>query len=687
MRKDNRRGASLIEILVVIVVFLVGILAMIQVFPTGLGILRTTRSNTVAAALGRAEVQRILGNRAQLANFIAPVIYSGSVITINPRQGYNDLSPIQDAGGGRINNAGQVILSGNPVGEWPKVSQANLISRVIEEGRPITAPRNTPYGYVSMMQLQFAPIYYVPDPGTGIGDELTLMVYGNDFHRRWGSKDGGNSTPDPFNASNRTQYFYVEADDATDSTETPYLNRDQVWIGAPRDPGNALYRVKYRFSFSFAYNNGGVVDNYDVIVRLDIDPAAPPALATNVGNYWVVDVRELVGLSSPYSTSIYTPANVVNIDEHSMRIQRVFDEIPASAAPAFNPDNPYEYCVPSVNLGSLMVNPAASRTRVTTTGGAVEPLEVRADYTVFDWRIIRDEFRIPSGNATTVKLQLNSIKVLGRPGPDARSNAGLGIDAPDNAGATGQRDFVLHDIETGGIILGGPDSGNSSYVVDYTNGAITFRDVDAGTPGMQVRVGYKDITGNWTFIQTVNAAGRNVRALYMANGEWSVQMHKAANSYRITGVGAGGLSVGEVYVGGTQGDGGGGFLGDPTRLYFPLVDLGHRAFVREAWYRDSGGVVRVLREQEVLINSVASIGGIDYATATPLPAGATFNVSANGYAVRGVRGSSLRVRVLWNPDTFFLTADELENYDRLQTWMQATRRIQTESFLTTGDSK
>lgn len=674
MNKRTRKGASLIEVLVVMVVFLVGILGIIQIFPTGLGILRTTRNNTMAAAMARAEVQRIQGNREQVADYIAPVIYSGgtSVIVINPRQRWDQLMPAGDTGTGvgHIGGNGAVTRDAAVIGNWDKVSGANMFTRVIGEGRRIPAPRVINAVFASVMQLQFAPIYYFTDPGTGVADERILTVYGNDFRQRWGNADRNN--PNIYQNSRDYEFYFVDADDA--QVDSPFVGRDQVWLGRAK-VGGAPIPAKYRFAFSFLYDNGGSVDNYDVIVRIDIDPAAPPTGVAVVGDYYVIDMAELVGYTSVYGgSSVFAPGSVLSIDGGSVRVQRVFNEVSSFSG------DPYEYAVANGQLGTLYINPNGFNTKVYNTGGDPEALVARADYTVYDWRILRDEVTLSSTGAGNVKLTLNSIRVASRPGPDGVTLGGLGMSMPDVSAANGNRDFVVQDVDTGGVILGGPDAANSSYIVDYSNGSVTFKDTE-GAPGVQGQISFLDIAGNWTAPVPIDMANRRVRILYMGNGEWAMQAHKAASSYRQSfGIGAG-LSVAEYYVGGSVTG-----VGSTNRLYFPICDLGHRVVIREIWYQQAGNR-RSLNDQEFYINGVENIGGVDHAYAdltTKTGLGASFDLSGGRYPVRGVRGASMRVRVLWNPESFRLTGTDTENYENLERWMQSTRRIQTESFLTKG---
>lgn len=65
-RKRQTAGSTLIEVLVVIVIFLVGILAVVQIFPKGLNILVLARTNSVANALSRDQVEYLKAHVDQL---------------------------------------------------------------------------------------------------------------------------------------------------------------------------------------------------------------------------------------------------------------------------------------------------------------------------------------------------------------------------------------------------------------------------------------------------------------------------------------------------------------------------------------------------------------------------------------------------------------------------------------------
>lgn len=672
----RQRAATLVEVLVVIVVFLVGILAVVQVFPSGLSVLRTTRNNTIATSLARAEVQRLAGQSEQVAEFVAPVAYQqvagGLRFVVDPNRTVRDLMPSKDPdpAPGRIDSTGVVQLASGPVGDWMRVSGANLVNRVIGESRPVPSPTRLGNGTIgSLLQLQFAPVFYEPGPGV-------VLLYGNDYQRRWGNREFG--TPNPAAPAQRGRFFLVPSDDS--ASGDPFSGDDTVWVG-PATP------QRLRISFSFEHQGGGRHNQYDMIALLELNPASPPAYAAVAGNYWVISFRELVGQPDLFGRTLYSANDFRNVVGGSVRVQRVFDEIPFASP--FDPTNPFQYKMWSPNAGTILVNPAGFATRVLSDEGPREPLRVTADYTVFDWRIIRDEFRVPMDRPFTRKLILSSLKVLGNPGPDGRPNPGLGLAIP--AVSTGPvtmgegSDFALVDPESGGFLLGNrPGAPGNGFRVDKSVGSVEFLDVDNDpTNGLSAYYAFPSATqGQWDVVFVPDIRGRNLRALYMAVGEWSIQMFKAADRYRVTQwLAANGLQMGECYVGGSSMDGGNP-VGRPDRLYFPLADLGQKVIVNEMWVNDGAGT-RLVADQEFLIAGVERVGPRSMAfvdiTQRAGP-GAVFDFT-NGYAVRGVRGASLKVRVMWNPAFFSFVQDEVENYSRVEQWMRNWRRTETETFL------
>lgn len=118
MRATRRAGTSLVELLVVIVVFLIGILAVLQIFPGGLRILTNTRNMAVARQLSRAQIEMLKARANVLGEMVLDVQYAvigstGSLnIFVDGTHNQNDLGHPGTA----IDPAGNVILGADTIG-------------------------------------------------------------------------------------------------------------------------------------------------------------------------------------------------------------------------------------------------------------------------------------------------------------------------------------------------------------------------------------------------------------------------------------------------------------------------------------------------------------------------------------------------------------------------------------------
>ena len=673
----------------VIVVFLVGILALVQIFPPGLSALRKASASLLATSLAEAEVERLAGSSGQMPDYIGAVRHfntgGGLVVVLDASVATRDLMPPKDPdpAPGRINIDGDVLVGGNVLAKWPLVSGSNRISRVIGESHKVPAPRNVGAQFGSLVNLNFGPIYYYLRLD-GVGEPGFLQVYGNEMARRHGDRRSSSPIPASFGVPREWEFYFVDRDRTGPFDTKLFENDDQIWVG----PANAK---ELRVAMTFAYASPGGTQQFEMVLSVQLNPKEWPPYAAIVDNYWVISLPRLVGQLDIHGRILYNPANVLGVYRDSVRVQRLYQEIPITAL--FDPANPFQYKAINGSFGTILVNPAAFDFEVRTTRGQRVPLLATADYTVLDWRILRDEMRLPRA-AGDLKLVMGGIKALRVSGPDGRDTTGVGVVGPalSGAGALEVRsdDFVLMDVETSGIILGNmPDATHplNGYSVNKRTGYLQIRDLDPAVPGVQVGVAYAtgDPTAPWS-AAVEDVQGHAVRALYMAVGEWSVQVYKAASRYRVTDVvAANGLQVAECYVGGSRVD---VPTGAPPsmRLYFPMSDFGQRVVVGEIWYSFPGGLPQLMRDQDLLLDGVENLLGVDHASANvPLPLGASFDFSM-GYAVRRVRGESLTVRVLNNPAYFFLGADEVDNYRKLELWTEHWRRHETESFVAGGEN-
>lgn len=624
MKSSRRSGTSLVEVLVVIVVFLVGILAIVQIFPGGFKVLSTTSKNSIANSLARAEMEILKNHADQLPDAIVPVVYNwnGSQIVISkqPDRFPTDLGPSYSNMGpdGTMYDGG-----GNAIGNWQFLTGANISRRVLGEGGVIPTPRVVGADYGSLLTLQFAPLIYNPTY------QSIFVVYGNDLTKRQG---------DPVADGHpvRATEYYLDNEDSSSAKLTLHA-----------DPSKILH---YEFDFSY----------YNSTKRIDIVS-------------FVVDVPAQV---APYEVQLSGPGfftDLLSMDYDSFRLARVFDDVTGGG---FSPD-PYEYKLLSKQLGLVLFNPTGFNYFVRKPGGRRDPLIGKVSYDVYDWRIIHDEFRVPDSYPANYRLAVGSLKVQTENGPDGTRNSGIGVQSPDSTGALQNCDLVLQDTDNGGIYVFQEGTKNpllSSYTIDKSIGLINLLDYDSDpSNGTQMRI----LLPGAVNPVTITVTGRSMRALYMGKNEWAVQVLKPAAHYTETW---GRPGIGQYYIG----------LSDPTfglqpdRVYFPQADAGREVSLGEIYYMNANGPVGpVTLTAKVESNNMGAEQLPSIQMTSYFPDFISFDYSY-GTAVKSVKGASIAVRVLWNPDAFRLSGDPAVNMDRLQTWMQSWRRSNVETYLQRG---
>lgn len=630
MRTRLTRGSSLIELLVVIVVFLVGILAVIQIFPRGLGILRDSRSSTQATQLGVSEMGRLKGLSEQLPEGIVANNDSASATQffgeIDVDATLDDWVP-SDTTGLAQNGVLSSRFSG---GDWKEYTGPNRFRGIIGEGRTIPAPRFIPQGanpalYGALMTLNFTPVRVSANPAID-----TLQVYGNNLILR-----------ETDNIARTRFRDYIGLFDTTANA-----------IYVPQGPFGSPVQRSYRVSISYYFDNAGVRElRSGVFVVNGVNPATAP----NNRFYATVDLATFL-------------PGFLDADWDSLRIARLFQPVATfiddQANPGLRDDAAYQYIPLNYALGQLLFNPAGFNYKELRGRGRL-PLVARVDYNVRDWRVIRDDFRVPEGPPYLQKLVMNSLKVLGERDIDNTTYAGVG--GMLNLGPLAARDVAIIDSETGAILE------PNSYSVDKSNGVVTFIDLDGNSAnGMTSDLVFP---GQTVATRATDIRNRPMRAYYMTKGEWSVQPVKGASQYFATWGAR--ITWDQCYPGRAN-----GVNGQPYNIYFPLSDVGKRVTIGEIVIDDGAGGTRILRDLEFTIlppeTGDLRLGRVDI---RPVAGNtATLNFSL-GYAVRRVRGVSLSVRVYWNPQYLNLTADSDANLRELDNWLRGLRKSELETIL------
>ncbi len=680
---SRRRGTSLVELLVVIVVFLIGILAVAQIFPGGFRILAGTRARSLASTLATAQTQRLTARPDLLPEAILPVrteYVGGTRVVIYEEKSPTDYAPSAQG----IDPTGTAVdAGGSPLGKWGQISGPNTFRRVVGETHRIGAPRflsptpdsSKPFG--GLVTLEYGPMDFKTNADT-------LAVYGRDMFRRTGEVPTS-----PIDAPRAYEYILVNGS----------LPSAEIVLPAPvptvAEPAPLPY--DYVAFMAIYVNDGGDV------VRREIE------LPT--GNLTVTDANDLTDVGYvrvPINTlplGLTGSQTFLGVDRDSFRIARAFRRV---APTAFSPNDPYQYSVVNPFLGTLLFNPAGYNRFEQRPGEARQPFAARVNYDVYDWRILHEDFRIPrerfdtgaAATAPSVRLAISPLRATNDTGADglpARSIEQLIVDRtgglPAGWSTPAQDHFVLLDLETGGVYY---ETYNGRPLLDVNKSTGRVRFLSYSATG--------DSTG-WLLLPDnssveVKTANRPVRAYYSGKDEWAVQVTRAPARYTrfIPTNGSPRPATGTYYIGGSDGQ---GILGGSvTRLYFPPADAGRKVTIGRISYVTSLGEHRTYEGGDFVIkytkNPALDVIGLN-GDVRALPSIDVKDVASDAVAfddavaepANAVRGASVVVRVFHNDAKFALppngtidlslTGNPFDRY--LRQWRVDTK----ETFLDGGE--
>lgn len=665
--RRSARGTTLVEVLVVIVVFLIGILAIAQIFPGGIKILARTRNMSMAQALARAEVESLKSNPGLVPEAVLPVTYN-NVGFFDPQTDPNKQITEYAPSGTGITQTGQVPEAGR---DWQLVSGPNSFRRIIGETHVLSTPRSlstdptsvtAPYG--SLLLLERGPM--ARDIGVPTD---TVHVYGRDMSYR----------------------LVREATDYTGLREYEYLVNNPT-SNAAEISFPAATAGEFRVSLTAMVNNGGN------IIRRQIFRSTVAVPATPTPGYFTVPVGAVPGVLGGGET-------LVSVELTSLKIARRFVRIPN--ATAFTATAPFTYKLLNDRVGMLLVNPVLSGRYEERAGQTRRPYVARVDYDVRDWRILHEDFRIttssPAGLAKTIRLPISSLKTNTVGAADGRqglSHAAVigGSDVPNdsmedvfvadngtvaNTNTDTADNFLAIDVATGGQIMENTATG-PALKVDKSSGTVTFYDIDADdTNGLT-----QNIVGLDGTVVPTNITGRVIRCYFMGKDEWAVQVTRNPSSYSPT---LGLPGAGQFYVGGSDGT----VAGLSTRIYFPPMDNNRKVSVGRIRYTTAAGT-GILEGAEF---SIKQRPGAD-TISSPRPSidirdlipSATGIVADQGptslpYSVSDVQGVSVLVKVFFNNAKFNLTPNATTNLTSgFNQWSQQWNITTKETYLHQGES-
>ncbi|RYG47979.1 hypothetical protein EON79_05840 [bacterium] len=660
MSFNRHRGTTLVEVLVVIVVFLVGILAVVQIFPRGFQILTLTRKGAQANALARSLSEQLEANPAELPSEIVPV-GPGTVaedMAVTP----GDLGPTGD----RLDSNGILSRGGVAVGNWALYSGANRFRGIVGETRRVPAPRR-----VGADQAMYGGLLF-PNFGP-IDTAYPLVVSGNDLIRNPrppGQLDERTDITDP--SGNLSYWSAIDSLGGSDFFLDTDNNAEPV-VYVPSGPTPRLYR--FTLSIVVSRNGRPVRRTFRNLPYQNgiPTPLSIPATTLVTGSeqlgYPLVRVR----LAPMIANAMVAGDTYQSIYPDSIRVKRGYLDIDTAN---FSND-PFEYKVLSASRGMLLFNPAGYSQTIDGSNGR-QPLEASLDYVVADWRVLHEDFRLTASDNGQAKLAIGALKGPVSE-PDGRQATSMTFTEPNNTTllariqSPGATFLQITDLDTGGIVCErDPDTQATLVTVNKSLGLVEMADANTGAENRQIKILLAD--GQ---IRDFDLQGRALRMFYMTRDEFAVQVLKPAASYSQT-VGRPGAA--EFYVGGSA-SGVGGVL---TRLYFPRSDAGQKVTIGVLNYLDSTNRQRQIVGQDFTIrfrqneeNPSIDLLDVDSSAARFDP---------NTISARDVRGTSLTVRTLWNPDFFSLGADPVANLRKLDQWNRATRSSTLQTYVARGEA-
>ncbi|MGV3719461.1 MAG: hypothetical protein ACO1SX_01015, partial [Actinomycetota bacterium] len=526
IRTSVRRGVSLVEVLVVLVVLIIGFAAMARLFPEGFASLGFTANATQAQAWMKFNEDRLRQAQENLPD---------AVVGIDPNTGLirASITP-QD-----LNTAFRQYpisgYSGTPPDD-PRFADVNQARRVIGEHLDIPPPSVfAPVGeWASLYRPMFGPIY---SEAALAPAALGMAAYSGSALRRVEFEDP--PTPENFQALSELGDFGYGID--YDRARLYFMSTNTV----------RLFKIEFRYHGGPSVELEGAQEN---CFYLAANSASPPTTVT-------FDLRTA---QAPMFGCNYVPLPATGIlDRGTDFLYRRFEQI--AVGTPFNPAEPYQFKVYDGILGLLGFNPAAATVPLPQQQG--RGLSAQIDYDVDDWHILHDDTNVslvpsdPDGSlasggtasgdeAYVIKLAASAIKKLGDTEdtinfisgqPDSTNTfeyQGLQRYYPDNSARTGTPgvDLVIVDLETGLQIdsrtmqQGGV---NSSGEIDYRSGIIQLWKFEGRSSGGGPLVWSPPfgLQGGSATGAQLDPAGRRVRIYFRTPSDMGVATFKPYNRY------------------------------------------------------------------------------------------------------------------------------------------------------------
>ncbi len=643
-RKVERRvhsGFSLVEIMVVLVVLLIGILAIVRLFPPGFLSIARTAEVTAAEAINRQVTDKALAAENASEAIVALDAAGNLSSTVLPSF-----------------NADLVATDPSLAGKDPwYFSNINPYRFVMGESFRIPiASGTTGQGYGGIHPLEYGPV-----ENTFTGTTDSLLVYGAALQRTIQA-----SVPTISNPS-ATPVLRNEAEYAID-----YDNLKVAFFPRLIDPARPIAFRQFTISYDYYVSTGGTISVQfqpnayppngvvsTVVTVPDVAAGTNGALPAPVwqplyNGQYPSDINEGNGMTVPsamYLAGFPPAANVTypyGMVRESEDVSRKFrlalpnNTVEAGGVPTWSSNDAYEYAWYSkqspgnnVNPGILIFNPSGHNQPQVTSSGT-KPLVARVDYRIFDNHVMKDDRSVPAQSPYTMPLSVPFLRlggdVLDNSNPINNFNPALGTyNGIYRDGSNRTPDIIVYNVATG------------QEVGDWTNqnspqgtGVLTIDPSGPTTVDQKTGV----ITLNKSVVEAQGLQSASLRIFYRTQKDWGVQVQKAAAHYR-EATAPGSVDFRHYFIGD-------GVTGKATRIYFAPCDAGKSVMLGEFYTTTR---IEPYHSMQFQISADPSLFDPDlnlpFIDIAPSIGATAFSAQQTGRRVNNVTGLSLKSRVAW----------------------------------------
>lgn len=658
-RQRTRRGVSLIEVLVVLVILVTGILTIIRLFPSGFFSIQSTGNAALANSLGGAAINLGEQSAESLPEAILPGI---------------NLLPTTTAVAAMYSN-------------YDPDDPNNLENARIVSNETVTIP--TLVRNQSIYVVKYGPVVMPADTSSDITRLPGYFTINSPYWKAEAKSSAlaavvtsGSNPPPPVDVPQETlttpgqERFLVDL--ANKKIAVPYADytldgATSMTSGSPPITVQDANSYGQKMIVTITYFNSAT-NTYPIAIRyLNVPPATPrnkdnpyapmyvdapnheaylPDTPTSTGNYqggWFnpeTDYPDMPAGDTPpslpwVSVTLYRPYNGV-VTGHD------FNHETDPTHPTNN--DPYQFELAAGNIGGVNnANPGVvSFNPKAATGVGAQARKAQISYIVYSWSILHEDHDIPAltGSSTfAVRTTVPNLLLAGSANPDNSINSGI---------AGSGNSLVILDLGTGKIVAPGgvadptnPDSPLNNedlngtmhdpkqIDVSYALGRLTFGSDAFGDNSSQTPT---DGTGT--------APAHRIRIFYTADLNWTVAVQKAPAYFReLVTMPTAGTATGTTPLGADQ------FAYDGTgrAVYFARCNAGKTVEI-DGTYTTTGSTptTQAFSDTVAVSQVLSSVGdsnvSIDLTDGNkfehPVPSGATIVFSA-------VRGLSARSVVAW----------------------------------------